>query len=325
MSSVPTDAPLLDATEVNAGSAIDYEALVTEDHKPVDRIFVEKLYRLLTHTLYASWQGHPAGQPFLVLANVGWFYEEKTSAVVPDCLLSLGVSCPENLQVKEGHSYYQWKMGKPPDVIIEIVSDRLGGEEAFKKDLYAQRGVSFYAVYDPKHLLSEDTLRTYELRDGTYQLTEPGPWKSVGLGLRLWPGRFEGHEDYWLRWCDSRGDIIPTAEERAAQDRELARQAEERALKDRELARQEKERAAQAEELAMREKERAAQAEERARQEKERAAQAEELAMREKERAAQAEERARQERELARQAQERLAALEAELRLLKSKPDPETP
>jgi hypothetical protein len=43
----------------------DYEDLVTEDHKPVDSIFVEKLYRLLTHSLYASWSGPGPGRPFL--------------------------------------------------------------------------------------------------------------------------------------------------------------------------------------------------------------------------------------------------------------------
>ena len=94
---------------------IDYDALVTEDHKPVERILVEKLYRLLTHPLYVSWLGPSDGRSFLVLANVGWFYQEKTPPVVPDCLLSLGVTCPQNLHVKQGHSYYSWAMGKPPE------------------------------------------------------------------------------------------------------------------------------------------------------------------------------------------------------------------
>src|SRR5271167_2736559 len=89
-------------------------------------------------------------------------------AVVPDCLLSLDVTCPENLQAKEGHSYYQWDMGKQPDVIIEVVSDKTGGEESYKKDLYARLGVPYYAVFDPEHFLSRDTLRAYELSGGEY-------------------------------------------------------------------------------------------------------------------------------------------------------------
>ncbi len=55
----------------------------------------------------------------------------------------------------------------------------------------------------------------------------PGPWPIVGLGLRLWPGTFVGHQDTWLRWCDAGGEIVPTAEERAAQAEERVRQFEE--------------------------------------------------------------------------------------------------
>jgi hypothetical protein len=224
----PPAAPLV-TPGLEAGADIDYDALVTEDHMPVDRIFIEKLYRLLTRPLYASWPGPGEGRPFLVLVNVGWFYQRKTPGVVPDCLLSLDVTCPEDLQVKEGHSYYQWDMGKQPDVVIEAVSDRAGGEESFKKALYARLGVAHYAVFDPKHLLSEETLRTYELIGGVYRLADPGPWPNVGLGLRLWPGRFEGVEDTWLRWCDATGAILPTGEERASQLAERVSQAEDRA------------------------------------------------------------------------------------------------
>jgi hypothetical protein len=212
---------------------IDYDSLITEDHKPKDCIYIEKLYRLLTCPLYASWPGPGAGRPFLVLADVGWFYQARNPAVVPDVLLSLDVTVPANLHVKQGHSYYQWDIGKPPDVIIEAVSDKLGGEESFKKSLYAQQGISYYAVFDPSHILSSDTLRTYERNGGRYHLCDPGPWPSIGLGLRLWEGKFEGFEDTWLRWCDAAGEIIPTGEERAkeAEERVYELEAELRRLK----------------------------------------------------------------------------------------------
>jgi Uma2 family endonuclease len=218
---VPTGAEALPEHEPS------YDGLVTEDHRPAESIFIEKLRRLLALPLSASWPGPGEGRPFLVLANVGWFYKEKTPAVAPDCLLSLDVTCPPDLHSRTGHSYYQWAMGKPPDVLIEVVSDKLGGEGSFKRELYARQGVPYYAIYDPEHHLSEETLRTFELSGGAYRPVPPGPWPTVGLGLRLWPGTFEGHQDTWLRWCDADGKIVPTAEERAAQAEERVRQLEE--------------------------------------------------------------------------------------------------
>jgi len=228
MSTAPGESPsvLLPPVVLYPAHEPTYDDLITEDHKPVDSIFIEKLQRLLTQALYASWAGPGPGRTFLVLTNVGWFYQEKTPAVAPDVLLSLDVTCPPDLHVKQGHSYYQWQMGKPPEVIIEAVSDKRGGEETHKKDLYARLGLPYYAVYDPGHLLSEETLRTYELSGKVYRPVEPGPWPAVGLGLRLWKGTFERHEDVWLRWCDSKGEIIPTGEERARQAEERNRELE---------------------------------------------------------------------------------------------------
>jgi Uma2 family endonuclease len=230
MSVLPADAPIVPPSAVPVlmpavGALPNYDDLVTEDHKPVERFLVEKLYRLLTRPLYASWPGPSEQRPFLVAANVGLFYQAGTPAVVPDCLFSLDVSCPEDLQVKQGHSYYVWLMGKPPDVVIEVVSDKLGGEETTKRDLYARIGVPYYAVFDPDHYLTRHTLRTYQ-RDGKkYRTVDPGPWEDVGLGLRLWKGRFEDVEHTWLRWCNAEGEIIPTGEERAAALAEEVRQS----------------------------------------------------------------------------------------------------
>ena len=189
--------------------------LVTEDGKPVDRIYTEKQYRLLTHPLYANWAGPGPDRTFLVLVNVGWFFKDQTSAVVPDCLLSLDVTCPDDLHTKVGHSYYQWKMGKSPEVVIEIVSDTTGGEDTLKMRQYARLGVSCYAILDPEHFLSEETLRLWQRRGPAFERIETGFWPEIGLGLILWEGAFEGHTDVWLRWCDDKGQVIPTAEESA--------------------------------------------------------------------------------------------------------------
>jgi hypothetical protein len=101
----------------------------------------------------------------------------------------------------------------------------------------------YYAIFDPSHLLSQETLLTYRLVGGSYQLTEPGPWPTIGLGLRLWEGEVEGFHDLWLRWCDANGELIPTAAERAEQDAARVKQAEERAQQEAERANQAEERA----------------------------------------------------------------------------------
>jgi hypothetical protein len=198
--------------------------LTTEDHRPVDRIFIEKLYRLLTEPLYTNWKGPGPGRSFLVMVNVGWFYKESTPAVVPDCLLSLDVNCPDDLHSKAGHSYYQWLTGKPPEVVIEVVSDKKGGEDTLKKKQYARLGVAYYAVFDPEQQLSNEVLRLWKLSGKEFEPVEPGHWSDVGLGLTLWQGTFEGHTDTWLRWCDENGVVIPTGKERIRELEEALRQ-----------------------------------------------------------------------------------------------------
>ena len=106
------------------------------------------------------------------------------------------------------------------------MSDCTGGEESFKKNLYARLGVAYSAVFDPRHFLSEDTLRVYELIGRDSRPGAAGPWPTIGLGLRLWQGKFEGFEDTWLRWCGAKGEIVPTGEERAAALAERIRELE---------------------------------------------------------------------------------------------------
>src|SRR5688500_16714390 len=116
---VPEDIPNLDH-------------IVTEDEIPVDNIFVEKQQRLLAEALYTSWPGPRDGRSFLALANVGMFYALHEQPLVPDVMLSLGVRAGADLSKKENRSYFIWVMGKHPDVVIEIVSDRYGEEDSRK-------------------------------------------------------------------------------------------------------------------------------------------------------------------------------------------------
>jgi hypothetical protein len=214
----------------------DIEHLVTEDDTPVDNLFSEKQQRLLTDPLYASWAGPGQGRPFLAMANVGFFYAVEHPPFVPDMLLSLDVRCPTELWTKRHRSYFMWEYGKSPDVVIEVVSNREGGEDTSKLEGYARVRVPYYAVFDPERWLSDQLLRVYELRRFEYQPMEayeglPG----IGLGLRLWQGVFEEHENLWLRWVDPQGQVIATGRERAL----LAEQQGQYARQQENIARQE--------------------------------------------------------------------------------------
>jgi Uma2 family endonuclease len=202
--------------------------LPSGDGKPVDNPYVEREYRLLTDAPYSSWSGPGEGRPFLVYANVGWYIGPGEPAIVPDCLLSLDVA-PIPPRQREGRSYFQWIYGKPPDVVIEIVSDRRGDEEGLKLRKYARQGVSYYVIHDPADLLGHGVLRVWELRGRRYNPIEPGWMPDVGLGLMLWEGEFQGIHETWLRWCDREGRPLPTGAERAERERQRADDERQRA------------------------------------------------------------------------------------------------
>jgi len=228
----------------------DVEHLVTEDDTPVDNLFSEKQQRLLTEPLYTSWSGPGEGRPFLVMANVGLFYAIEQPPFVPDALLSLDVRCPKDLWPKSHRSYFTWEYGKPPDVIVEVVSNRKGGEDTTKLAGYARIRVPYYVVFDPERLLSDELLRVYELQRFEYHLFDQPLLPGIDLGLQLWQGSYEGHENTWLRWVDSGGQLITTGGERAKQAEQQAKQAEQQAQQAEQQAKQAEQRAESAEQRA---------------------------------------------------------------------------
>ena len=183
--------------------SVDIESLVTEDDTPVDNLPSEKQQRLLTEPLYSSWAGPGGGRPFLAAANVGVFAEARNPAIVPDVFLSLDVQVADNWWDKRHRSYFVWEFGKPPELVVEIVSNREGNEVGSKRLAYARMGVGYYVIYDPFHRVMREDVRVYRLRDGGYERQESLRFAELRLGLRLWEGAFEGvWWSGWLRWTD---------------------------------------------------------------------------------------------------------------------------
>jgi hypothetical protein len=228
----PAASEVLDPADI----APNIDHIVTEDDTPVDNIFSEKQQRLLTEPLYSSWPGPGSDRVFMVAANVGVFAAVSQLPLVPDVFLSLDVQVHADMWAKNHRSYFLWEYGKPPDAVIEIVSNRKGHEAGSKLRDYARIGVTYYVIFDPDAQLQAKILHVYALREGKYAPMK-GQWlPEVGLGLTLWRGSFEGTDATWLRWCDHAGDIIATGAERAEQERERAEQERERAEQERERA-----------------------------------------------------------------------------------------
>ncbi|MGY4612047.1 Uma2 family endonuclease [Thermostichus sp. OS-CIW-38] len=221
----------------------DISDLVIEDDEPVDSIHSEKLQRLLTGALYTSFQpkAKDTGEliPFLATANIGLFSALKLPPLMPDVTLSLEVAPPASFERKEDRTYLVWEMGKPPDVVIEIVSNRKGEELGRKRKDYARAGVSHYAVYDrtagvasPLRQLRElqgSPLALFQRRGGEFVPFASTWLEDIGLGLTLWQGSFEVVNTEWLRWCDREGQVLPTGEEKAAPEQQRAEAERQRA------------------------------------------------------------------------------------------------
>jgi hypothetical protein len=217
--------------------------LITEDGKPVDSMYSEKQMRLLTEPLYSSWAGPGGNQPFLVAATVGFFYQIKTPPIVPDVLLSAEVQAPQDLFPKSNRSYFLWEYGKPPEAVIEIVSNKEGGELSEKLRIYAYTQVLYYVVWDPEMELSKESLQAFVLREKKYERLDSLWFPGINLGLTLWTGNFEEVQGLWLRWCDQNGRVIPTGKERGDQEKQRADQEMQRAEQEKQRAEQEKQRA----------------------------------------------------------------------------------
>lgn len=206
----------------------DVRSIVAEDDEPVGNILSEKHQRLLTETLNNAWNGN--GRPFFTAANVGVYYALYEPPVVPDVFLSMDVQPREEWTNKDRKTYLCWEFGKPPEVAIEIVSNRKGGEMARKLKDYARAGVWYYVVFDPfselRREMDGERLRFYELHHGAYSPMGDFWMAEIGLGLRLWEGEYEGWRTTWLRWCDELGNLLPTGKELAAQEKSRADAAE---------------------------------------------------------------------------------------------------
>lgn len=212
-------------TDKDIVTEVDISHIITEDDAPVDNIFSERQQRLLANILHFGWQPHNAVS-FVALTNVGLFYGVHAPPIVPDLLLSLGVTLPPEVWQKRHRSYFVWEYGKPPDLVVEIVSNLKGGELDEKLQLYATIGIKYYVVFDPSCQYGTTLLYSYKLDGGHYEQLFHHSYPDIGLGLDIWHGEYEGLCADWIRWKLENGEFLPLPVERIIHEQSRAEQAE---------------------------------------------------------------------------------------------------
>lgn len=196
--------------------------MITEDDEPVESFFVERQMRLLVDQLLSSWQPVPftdapnEARSFIAAANVGIFTSPYQPAIVPDMFLSLDVEQDAESNSKESHSYCLWVHEKAPEVVVEIISDKRGGELDAKMNRYGRMNVDYYVTFDPRGVYEQPFIRVYERTIGwRYRLCQDLMLPNIGLSLSLWRGEYQGMNEEWLRWLDANENLILTGAERA--------------------------------------------------------------------------------------------------------------
>lgn len=199
-----------------------YETVETSDETPVESEFQEKQMRLLAASLNAYWKGPGGDRPFLLFSDVGLFHSPQEPPVVPDIMLILDVHRIPPSEGKKSTAYFQWEYGKPPDLVMEIVSNRKGEEDTRKLKLYERLEVPYYVIHDPNNELKQGTLRIMQFVGGRYEVQSHSWLNGIGIGLTLWTGHFEKSQQTWLRWMERDGKLVPTPEEEGERANRLA-------------------------------------------------------------------------------------------------------
>jgi Uma2 family endonuclease len=207
---------------------------------------------LLTQSIWPLLQQrHPDGA-FCVGQDSG-IYWRKTEPPLQGCKAPDWFYVPNVAPTPPGEyrrSYVLWEEGVAPLIVVEFVSgdgseerDRTFGTGKFW--VYEQGiRVPYYAIYE----VYLSRVEVYLLHGDHYELVpanERGrfPIAPLGVELGIWPGHYLNQEAPWLRWWDAQGQLLPTPEERAEQERQRAEQEQQRAEQERQRAEQAEQRA----------------------------------------------------------------------------------
>jgi Uma2 family endonuclease len=203
------------------------EDLPDSDDTPVDNELQDLIPSLLKAILAMIWAER---MDWFFGVDMGLYYDPHQPPIVPDGFLSLGVQryIEEDLRP----SYAIWEEKQVPIFALEVVSATYRGEFTTKKDKYAEIGILYYAVYNPRRRRNPP-LEVYRLVNRAYEYLPENPvWlPEIGLGIGREEGTYQGLTRDWLYWYDEQGQRFLTPEERTQQAERRASAAEQRATR----------------------------------------------------------------------------------------------
>ena len=216
------------------GEGKDTKWVLYSDEPPLESDLHLRQMILLIQCLELFWQNR---NDFYVAGNLTVYYSERQLKSekfrVPDFFVVLGT------ERKSRKSWVVWEEGgKYPNLIVELLSDSTAPTaRGLKKQIYQDIfRTPDYFWFDPKSL----EFNGFHLIDGEYQPLQPNPqgwlW-SQQLGL------FLGIDEEKLRFFTNEGELIPTPEELAQQEKQRAEQEAQRAEQEAQRAEQEAQRA----------------------------------------------------------------------------------
>jgi Uma2 family endonuclease len=216
------------------------EDLLDSDETPVDNELQNDIPNMLLSLLRSIWSDR---QDWFFGVDMCYYYEaniqepKKSKAIVPDGFLAIGVPRLKN----EGGrlSYVLWQEQVKPIMVLEVISKEYNGEYDEKLRQYQKLGILYYLVYNSLsgrkgRYKRHESLEVYKLIDEKYELlpsvallSESGKvvWMpEIGLGIGCERRIYSNWEREWLYWYDRDNVRYPSAEERAEQERMIARQ-----------------------------------------------------------------------------------------------------
>lgn len=200
--------------------------LPDSDDQPVDNELQLLLPILLRAILALLWADR---NDWFLGVNLGLYYDPKQPAIGPDSFLSLGVPRVRP-NGKLRLSYLVWQENVMPQWVLEIVSQKYGGEYDGKMRDYANLGILYYTIYNPNHWRRDrhDPFEVYRLINGRYvrQTGDPIWIPEIGLGIGVESGTHEGITQNWLYWYDEQGNRYPAPEDAIMFERNRAERAE---------------------------------------------------------------------------------------------------